>query len=177
MFQPETKTATLKKSFKRPAPAVKTYDPLERTEHLRARNDILLEDYKKSAIPVNNRTPKLVSEDFDAKYELLREIYNIKKQQPTIGKVIFVRHGQSIWNKSGKFQGWTDVPLSEQGEEESREAGKLLKNLGYEFDVVYTSMLKRATKTADLILEEMGTTGEVDMIKNWKLNERHYGSL
>lgn len=69
------------------------------------------------------------------------------------------------------------MPLSEQGEDESRVAGKLLKELGYNFDVVYTSMLKRATKTADLILEEMGVDGEVEIIKNWKLNERHYGSL
>ena len=76
----------------------------------------MLKDYNRSAIPVNSRTPKLVSEDFDAKYELLREIYHTKKPKGTTAKVVFVRHGQSIWNKSGKFQGWTDVPLSEQGE-------------------------------------------------------------
>jgi hypothetical protein len=137
----------------------------------------MLKEYNRSAIPVNSRTPKLVSEDFDAKYELLREIYQAKKPKTKTAKVVFVRHGQSIWNKSGKFQGWTDVPLSEQGEQESRDAGKLLKNLGCEFDVVYTSMLMRATKTADLILEEMGITGQVEIIKNWKINERHYGSL
>lgn len=134
-------------------------------------------DYNRSAIPVIDRTPKLVSEDFDAKYELLREIYHSKKPMVAKAKVVFVRHGQSIWNKSGKFQGWTDVPLSAQGEQESRDAGKLLKNLGFEFDVVYTSMLMRATKTADLILEEMGTAGQVEIIKSWKINERHYGSL
>ena len=81
----------------------------------------MLKEYNKSAIPVQNRTPKLVSEDFDARYELLRKIYKEKNQ--STAKVVFVRHGQSIWNKSGKFQGWTDVPLSEQGEQESREAG------------------------------------------------------
>jgi 2,3-bisphosphoglycerate-dependent phosphoglycerate mutase len=90
----------------------------------------------------------------------LNKIYNIgplKKESKTDTiKVVFVRHGLSTWNKSGKFTGWIDVPLSDEGRQESRDAGKALKDLGYTFDVAYTSMLDRATETCDLILEEMG---------------------
>lgn len=69
--------------------------------------------------------------------------------------MVFVRHGQSIWNKSGKFSGWVDVPLNETGENEARQAGRLLKKAGYHFDMAHTSMLIRATKTCSLLLEEM----------------------
>ena len=109
----------------------------------------------------------------------LNKIYDTgdKDTKTDIVKVVFVRHGESTWNKCGKFTGWIDVPLSEGGRQESRDAGKALKDLGYKFDVAYTSMLDRAIETCDLILEEMGLDNHTDVIKHWKINERHYGSL
>jgi len=71
-------------------------------------------------------------------------------------KLVLVRHGQSKWNLENKFTGWTDVELSEQGIEEAKEAGKVLKEKGFEFDVAYTSVLKRANDTLNYILEELG---------------------
>lgn len=91
-------------------------------------------------------------------------------------KLVLVRHGQSHWNKENRFTGWKDVGLSEQGEQEASAAGKRLKNEGYEFDVVYTSMLTRAIKTAWTIMEEMDLCW-LPVVNNWKLNERHYGGL
>jgi 2,3-bisphosphoglycerate-dependent phosphoglycerate mutase len=93
-----------------------------------------------------------------------------------IHKVVFVRHGQSAWNKSNQFSGWVDVPLNEQGIEEAKAAGKRLKAAGYTFDMAYTSMLKRAIVTYNQIADEM----DLDWIpntKHWRLNERHYGEL
>jgi len=91
-------------------------------------------------------------------------------------KLVLVRHGQSIWNLENKFTGWTDVELSEQGIKEAKEAGKVLKEKGFEFDIAYTSVLKRANDTLNYILEELG---EKDILikKSWRLNERHYGAL
>jgi len=91
-------------------------------------------------------------------------------------KLILVRHGESIWNKENRFTGWTDVDLSERGIEEARNAGKILKNLGYTFDVAYTSVLKRAIRTLWLILDEMDLMW-VQIYNTWRLNERHYGAL
>ncbi len=91
-------------------------------------------------------------------------------------KVIFLRHGESQWNKENRFTGWTDVPLSEKGIEEARNAGRLLKEEGFSFDVAYTSSLKRAIKTLFLVLEEMDELW-IPVIKDWRLNERHYGGL
>ena len=90
-------------------------------------------------------------------------------------KLVLVRHGESEWNLSNKFTGWTDVELSENGVNEAIEAGKVLKDKGYTFDVAYTSVLKRANHTLDLILKEL----ELDIPINysWHLNERHYGAL
>lgn len=110
--------------------------------------------------------------------DFISKVYN--KPAPTerdVVKMVFVRHGESTWNKSKKFTGWIDVPLSENGEQECRDAGKQLKELGYKFDTAYTSLLCRATKTLDLILEEMGQENDVDIVKHWKVNERHYGAL
>ena len=93
-----------------------------------------------------------------------------------IHKVVFVRHGQSAWNKSNQFSGWCDIPLTDQGKEEARAAGKRLKAAGYNFDLAYTSMLKRAIVTYNCIADEM----DLDWIpchKHWRLNERHYGEL
>ncbi len=90
-------------------------------------------------------------------------------------KLVLVRHGESIWNKENKFTGWTDVELSENGKIEAHNAGKLLKEKGYTFNVAYTSLLKRAIDTLNIILDEMNLNIEVK--KSFKLNERHYGAL
>lgn len=91
-------------------------------------------------------------------------------------KLVLIRHGQSEWNKENRFTGWEDVDLSSQGVEEAKTAGKILKNNGYNFDIAYTSVLKRAIKTLDIILEEMDLMW-IPVSKCWKLNERHYGAL
>ena len=91
-------------------------------------------------------------------------------------KLVLVRHGESQWNLENRFTGWTDVPLSEKGIEEAKEAGKVLKEKGFEFDLAYTSVLKRANDTLDLILNEMGEQ-DIPIKKSWRLNERHYGAL
>ena len=91
-------------------------------------------------------------------------------------KLVLVRHGQSMWNLENRFTGWTDVELSEQGIQEAKEAGKVLKEKGFEFDVAYTSVLKRANDTLNFILEELGEK-DIPIKKSWRLNERHYGAL
>ena len=91
-------------------------------------------------------------------------------------KLVLVRHGQSTWNLENRFTGWTDVGLTEQGVAEARESGRLLREGGYEFDVAYTSVLKRAVKTLWLMLEEMELEW-LPVIRAWQLNERHYGNL
>jgi 2,3-bisphosphoglycerate-dependent phosphoglycerate mutase len=91
-------------------------------------------------------------------------------------KLIIVRHGESEWNKLNLFTGWTDVDLSEQGKQEAKKAGQLLKEQGYDFDVCYTSYLKRAIHTLNIILEEMDREW-LPVKKSWMLNERHYGAL
>ncbi|MCI7702299.1 MAG: 2,3-diphosphoglycerate-dependent phosphoglycerate mutase [Tenericutes bacterium] len=90
-------------------------------------------------------------------------------------KLVLVRHGQSIWNLENRFTGWTDVGLSEQGIKEAKEAGQVLKELGYTFDVAYTSYLKRANDTLTYILEELDEN--IPVKYSWRLNERHYGAL
>ena len=91
-------------------------------------------------------------------------------------KLVLVRHGQSIWNLENKFTGWTDVELSENGVKEAIDAGIVLKNNNYSFDIAYTSVLKRANDTLDLILKELHEE-EIEIVKSWRLNERHYGAL
>ena len=91
-------------------------------------------------------------------------------------KLVLVRHGQSMWNLENRFTGWTDVELSEQGIKEAKEAGKVLKEKGFGFDVAYTSVLKRANDTLKYILEELGEKN-IPVKKSWRLNERHYGAL
>ena len=91
-------------------------------------------------------------------------------------RLVLVRHGESEWNKLNLFTGWTDVDLSEKGHEEAKAAGRLLKAEGYDFDVCYTSYLKRAIHTLNHILDEMDRVW-LPVIKTWKLNERHYGAL
>ena len=91
-------------------------------------------------------------------------------------KLVLVRHGQSTWNLENRFTGWTDVDLTDLGRSEAREAGKLLREGGYDFDIAYTSVLKRAIKTLGLVQEEMDREW-LPVIRAWQLNERHYGSL
>ncbi len=91
-------------------------------------------------------------------------------------KVVLLRHGESVWNKENRFTGWTDVDLSEKGISEAKNAGQLLKKEGYVFDIAYTSVLKRAIRTLWITLDEMDLMW-IPVIRNWRLNERHYGAL
>ena len=91
-------------------------------------------------------------------------------------KLVLVRHGQSAWNQENRFTGWKDVDLTEQGVAEARRAGELLREAGFEFDVAYTSVLKRAIRTLWTILDTMDQMW-IPVIRNWRLNERHYGAL
>ncbi len=91
-------------------------------------------------------------------------------------KLVVIRHGESVWNKENRFTGWKDIDLSEKGRTEAKAAGELLKAEGFEFDLAYTSVLKRAIRTLNIILDEMDTLW-LPVIKNWRLNERHYGNL
>ena len=91
-------------------------------------------------------------------------------------KLVLIRHGESEWNKLNLFTGWTDVDLSERGREEAALAGETLKAEGYDFDVCYTSYLKRAIHTLQIALDRMDRAW-LPVVKSWKLNERHYGAL
>jgi 2,3-bisphosphoglycerate-dependent phosphoglycerate mutase len=91
-------------------------------------------------------------------------------------KIVFMRHGESTWNLENRFTGWTDVDLTPKGVAEAIHAGKVLKEAGFSFDLAYTSVLKRAIRTLWLTLDEMDLMW-VPEVKDWRLNERHYGAL
>jgi 2,3-bisphosphoglycerate-dependent phosphoglycerate mutase len=91
-------------------------------------------------------------------------------------KLVLLRHGQSIWNLENRFTGWEDVDLSEEGIAQAKHAGGLLKKNGYSFDIGFTSVLKRAIKTLDFVLDEMDLLW-IPVQKSWRLNERYYGAL
>ncbi len=91
-------------------------------------------------------------------------------------QLVLIRHGESTWNLDNRFTGWTDVDLTPLGIEQAKNAGKLLKSERYEFDVAYTSVLKRATRTLWHVLDEMDRTW-LPVVNSWRLNERHYGAL
>lgn len=91
-------------------------------------------------------------------------------------KLVLIRHGESIWNKENRFTGWTDVDLSEEGFLQAKKAGEILKRNGYNFDAAFTSVLKRAIKTLDIVLEELDHLW-IPVRKSWRLNERFYGAL
>jgi 2,3-bisphosphoglycerate-dependent phosphoglycerate mutase len=91
-------------------------------------------------------------------------------------KLVLIRHGESEWNLENKFTGWTDVDLSENGVKEAHAAGQLLKKDGYSFDVAFSSVLKRANRTMDIVLGELGEN-KIEKHYSWRLNERHYGAL
>ncbi|KAL8431611.1 hypothetical protein ACSSS7_005173 [Eimeria intestinalis] len=90
--------------------------------------------------------------------------------------LVLVRHGESAWNKENRFTGWTDVPLSEHGQEEAKEAGKMIKEKGLKFDIAYTSVLKRAVETCWSVLNHADQC-YLPIRNTWRLNERHYGAL
>ncbi len=92
------------------------------------------------------------------------------------GKLVLCRHGQSDWNLKNLFTGWTDVDLTEKGIAEAIDAGRLLKSLDYEFDIAFTSVLKRAIRTLWIMLDEMDRMW-IPVVRDWRLNERHYGAL
>ncbi len=91
-------------------------------------------------------------------------------------KMVLLRHGESVWNKKNVFTGWTDVDLSEKGVSEAKESGRVLKEEGYDFDIAYTSVLKRAIRTLWITLDEMDLMW-LPVKRSWRLNERHYGAL
>ncbi|ULQ59634.1 2,3-diphosphoglycerate-dependent phosphoglycerate mutase [Brucepastera parasyntrophica] len=91
-------------------------------------------------------------------------------------KLVLIRHGESEWNKLNLFTGWTDVDLSEKGRKEAADAGDLLKAEGFDFDMCYTSYLKRAIHTLNIVLDKMDREW-LPVVKDWRLNERHYGAL
>ncbi len=91
-------------------------------------------------------------------------------------KLVLIRHGESTWNKENRFTGWTDVDLSEKGVQEAYEAGRVLREQGFEFDFVYTSVLKRAIKTMNIVLDVLDQDW-LPVERHWRLNERHYGAL
>ena len=92
------------------------------------------------------------------------------------GKLVLCRHGQSDWNLKNLFTGWTDVDLTEKGIQEARDAGQLFVEMGLDFDIAYTSVLKRAIRTLWIILDEMDRMW-IPVVRDWRLNERHYGAL
>jgi 2,3-bisphosphoglycerate-dependent phosphoglycerate mutase len=92
------------------------------------------------------------------------------------GKLVLCRHGQSDWNLKNLFTGWTDVDLTEKGIAEATDAGRLLKSLDYDFDIAFTSVLKRAIRTLWIMLDEMDRMW-IPVVRDWRLNERHYGAL
>jgi 2,3-bisphosphoglycerate-dependent phosphoglycerate mutase len=91
-------------------------------------------------------------------------------------KLVLIRHGESTWNKENRFTGWVDVDLTEQGIHEAEQAGRLLKDAGYAFDIAYTSVLKRAIRTLWLVQNQMDQM-YIPVVHSWRLNERHYGAL
>jgi 2,3-bisphosphoglycerate-dependent phosphoglycerate mutase len=91
-------------------------------------------------------------------------------------RLVVLRHGESIWNRENLFTGWTDVDLSDKGVQEAREAGRILKEQGFAFDIAYTSVLKRAIRTLWIVLDGMDLMW-IPVVRDWRLNERHYGAL
>jgi len=91
-------------------------------------------------------------------------------------KLVLIRHGESVWNKENLFTGWTDVDLSDTGRAEAAQGGDTLRENGFDFDVCYTSYLKRAIHTLNIVLERLDREW-LPVVKSWKLNERHYGAL
>ena len=92
------------------------------------------------------------------------------------GKLILLRHGQSQWNLENRFTGWTDVDLTQKGCQEAERAGRLISKCSFGIDIIFTSLLKRAAKTSQICLNQLKNQ-KIEVLKDWRLNERHYGSL
>jgi len=107
---------------------------------------------------------------------LLRSLKSSFERCEQMVKVVFVRHGESVWNLENRFTGWTDVDLSEKGLRESHEVAEVLNRQGYTFDIAFTSVLKRSIRTLWVILDDMELMW-IDVRRSWRLNERHYGAL
>jgi 2,3-bisphosphoglycerate-dependent phosphoglycerate mutase len=90
--------------------------------------------------------------------------------------LVLLRHGESVWNRENRFTGWTDVDLSPKGVAEAHQAGIILKSKGFTFDTAFTSVLIRANRTLEIVLDEMNLKG-IEVLRSWRLNERHYGAL
>jgi 2,3-bisphosphoglycerate-dependent phosphoglycerate mutase len=105
-----------------------------------------------------------------------RRMRCLKPKASSMHKLVLIRHGESTWNLENRFTGWTDVDLTPTGVEQAKQAGRLLKAEGYDFDVAYTSVLKRATRTLWHTLDELDRTW-LPVVHSWRLNERHYGAL
>ena len=90
--------------------------------------------------------------------------------------LVLLRHGESVWNQENRFTGWTDVDLSPKGVAEAKDAGIILRAKGFTFDLAFTSVLIRANRTLEIVLDEMNLKG-IEIFKSWRLNERHYGAL
>jgi 2,3-bisphosphoglycerate-dependent phosphoglycerate mutase len=105
-----------------------------------------------------------------------RASFTITETGKPMYKLVLIRHGESTWNLENRFTGWVDVDLTDTGIAQAKKAGQLLKEGGYEFDLAYTSVLKRAIRTLWLALDEMDRTW-LPVMKSWRLNERHYGAL
>ncbi|MPC34080.1 Phosphoglycerate mutase 2 [Portunus trituberculatus] len=119
------------------------------------------------------RPPPAVSFSWSPCSDLTTTTHNSKMAKY---QIVMVRHGESEWNKLNKFCGWHDAQLSEQGVKEAHAAGKALKDAGFKFDLAHTSVLTRANKTLEAILEEINQK-DITIQKTWRLNERHYGGL
>jgi len=92
-------------------------------------------------------------------------------------KLVLLRHGESVWNRDNIFAGWVDVELSDRGVEQAQEAGRVLREKGFVFDLAFTSVLQRAASTLEIVLKEMGLADVLIVENSWRLNERHYGAL
>jgi 2,3-bisphosphoglycerate-dependent phosphoglycerate mutase len=101
---------------------------------------------------------------------------SFNKEEKRVHKLVLIRHGESTWNRENRFTGWTDVDLSEKGLAEAIEGGRVLKREGYNFDLGYTSLLKRAIKTYNEVTEQLDQMW-IPVRRSWRLNERHYGAL
>ena len=123
-----------------------------------------------TAFPLGTRPPTL-DLSLDTRHSTLESM-----GEKSMHKLVLVRHGESTWNKENLFTGWTDVDLSKKGIEEAKEGGRVLKEQGYIFDIAYTSVLKRAIRTLWIIMDEMDLMW-IPVIRDWRLNERHYGAL
>ena len=91
-------------------------------------------------------------------------------------QIVLIRHGESIWNKENRFTGWYDIDLTDTGAQQAKQAGRLLVAKGFQFDIAYSSVLIRANKTLSIVLDEMERS-DLPIVKDWRLNERHYAAL